>query len=248
MKLHRKFSPVTCHRLLRLFVVLGICASLFPLPVARVPCNVPGKDDSAPFPCQNRPCGCMTAAQCWKKCCCFSNAQKIAWAKANHVQVPDFVIAAAEREEADHTKSETNREICQSPFRERSLQAPVNGSGCSHCRKQGPAVIRHSCCSKIVADSGTSRAKCGTCRKAGEDTPSESPKPVAAKYLLAISAAECQGQSPPVFCFPITIMSDCTELQERCDGLIERVTAESERLPLTSLRPPLPPPKVALVG
>ncbi len=248
MKLYCKLSTVTRHRLLRLFVLLGICASLFPLPVAPVPPNAPGKDDSAPFPCQDRPCGCMTATQCWKKCCCFSNAKKIAWANANHVQVPDFVIAAAEREETDTTKSETKSEICQSPFRAKSQQTVGSRSGCSHCGKQTTAVNRYSCCSKIVADRGTSRAKCGTCEKAGNDKSCESPKPIAAKYLLAICAAECQGQFPPVFCFPITIISDCIELQERCDGLIERVTAESERLPLMSLRPPLPPPKVARVG
>ena len=40
------------------------------------------KDQSVPFPCQNRPCGCRSADSCLKKCCCFTAAQKVAWAKS----------------------------------------------------------------------------------------------------------------------------------------------------------------------
>jgi len=56
------------------------------------------KDLTEPFPCQDRTCGCRTAAQCWKKCCCFSDSQKVAWAKSHGVRVPGFVVAAAKQE------------------------------------------------------------------------------------------------------------------------------------------------------
>ena len=62
--------------------------------------NSLGKDTSTPFPCQTRACGCRSAKQCWKKCCCFTDTQKVAWAKANRVTVPAFVVAAAEQEVA----------------------------------------------------------------------------------------------------------------------------------------------------
>ena len=62
------------------------------------PLNALGKDTSAPFPCQTRACGCQSAKQCWKKCCCFTDTQKVAWAKANRVSLPTFVVAAAKRE------------------------------------------------------------------------------------------------------------------------------------------------------
>ena len=62
------------------------------------PLNSLEKDTSAPFPCQTRACGCRSAKQCWKKCCCFTNTQKVAWAKANRVTLPTFVVAAAKRE------------------------------------------------------------------------------------------------------------------------------------------------------
>ena len=40
----------------------------------------------------------MNAAQCWRECCCYTNRQKLAWANANRVKVPQFVLSAAKRE------------------------------------------------------------------------------------------------------------------------------------------------------
>jgi hypothetical protein len=64
-----------------------------------------GKDLSQPFPCMYRQCGCRNAQQCWRGCCCFSNKQKLAWAKANNVTPPQFVAAAAEREAGQRAKA-----------------------------------------------------------------------------------------------------------------------------------------------
>jgi hypothetical protein len=78
-----------------LALLVSFCAMAVPLPMSVPTKSSSEKDESEPFPCQNRPCGCRTAEQCWKKCCCFTNSQKVAWAKANNVKVPDFVIKAA---------------------------------------------------------------------------------------------------------------------------------------------------------
>ena len=40
------------------------------------------------YPCQHRACGCTSAGQCWRSCCCTTLRQRIAWAKANHVTPP----------------------------------------------------------------------------------------------------------------------------------------------------------------
>lgn len=83
--------------------VLMIFPIAMPVSSREVDVESEGKDLSAPFPCQNRPCGCKSAKQCWKKCCCFTNAQKLAWAKAHRVQPPTFVVEAAKRETPRHT-------------------------------------------------------------------------------------------------------------------------------------------------
>jgi hypothetical protein len=60
--------------------VVAYCASAvgiaIPLPAASP------KVATEPFPCQHHRCGCQTADQCRRQCCCFSAEQKLAWARA----------------------------------------------------------------------------------------------------------------------------------------------------------------------
>ena len=58
-----------------------------PLPISS------SKDRSVAFPCQNSPCGCQNAEQCWKSCCCHSLEERLAWAKRNDVTPPKYVAA-----------------------------------------------------------------------------------------------------------------------------------------------------------
>jgi len=61
--------------------------------VAGVPLPVLSeKSTLSSFPCQNSPCGCNTAAQCWNKCCCLSDPEKLAWAEKNGVVPPAFLV------------------------------------------------------------------------------------------------------------------------------------------------------------
>jgi hypothetical protein len=45
------------------------------------------------FPCENCRCGCLSAEQCWRNCCCHSVAQRLAWAEQEGVTPPDYVLA-----------------------------------------------------------------------------------------------------------------------------------------------------------
>jgi hypothetical protein len=47
----------------------------------------------------------MDAAACWKSCCCFTNREKLAWAKQHGVTPPALVIAAAAQEAPATAKS-----------------------------------------------------------------------------------------------------------------------------------------------
>jgi hypothetical protein len=88
-----KVNRLRARRLVSLLVIGSICASYVPLPAGLPPAS--DKDHSSPFPCQDRPCGCRSADQCWRQCCCFTDVQKLAWAKAHGVTPPDFVVVAA---------------------------------------------------------------------------------------------------------------------------------------------------------
>ncbi|MCE9608298.1 MAG: hypothetical protein K8U03_25715 [Planctomycetia bacterium] len=50
---------------------------------------------AAPFPCQSHRCGCRTAEQCWKSCCCMTDVEKRLWAERNGVVPPSYVAFVA---------------------------------------------------------------------------------------------------------------------------------------------------------
>ncbi len=111
-------------RLISLAAAVAFTLTILPIPL---PVAAPGrsqKDTSQPFPCQNRTCGCCSADQCWKKCCCFTNRQKVSWAKKNKVTLPQFVVDAAKAESTERHSSgdlaslaedELETEICSLP-------------------------------------------------------------------------------------------------------------------------------------
>ena len=69
-----------------------------------LPCPCTAVRSLERFPCEHCGCGCRTAEQCWRHCCCYTNQEKIAWARDHGVAVPEYVLAAAEREQAVASK------------------------------------------------------------------------------------------------------------------------------------------------
>jgi hypothetical protein len=84
-------------------LLAAVCCASSGVPMVRLN----RKDTSRPYPCQDRPCGCASADECWHHCCCMTNKQKLAWAREHDVTPPDYVVAAAAREENDPT------EVCE---------------------------------------------------------------------------------------------------------------------------------------
>jgi hypothetical protein len=40
------------------------------------------------FPCEHHGCGCHSAEQCWKQCCCFTQAERMAWYRRRGLEPP----------------------------------------------------------------------------------------------------------------------------------------------------------------
>jgi len=74
-----------------------------------LPCPAATVKSSERFPCERCGCDCRTAEHCWRHCGCFTNEEKIAWARANGVAVPEYVAAGAERERGVPAKSKCPR-------------------------------------------------------------------------------------------------------------------------------------------
>lgn len=83
---HRRFWMILRYRLGVLSVCLAylLTALEIPLPIFA------HKNSTQPFPCQNHPCGCQTAEQCWSHCCCFTAEERWAWARAHDVEPPAY--------------------------------------------------------------------------------------------------------------------------------------------------------------
>lgn len=65
--------------------------NMWGLPILASPHST--KNSSIPFPCQSRPCGCLTAEQCWQgDCCCYTLQEKIAWAQIHGLALPEHIL------------------------------------------------------------------------------------------------------------------------------------------------------------
>lgn len=115
----------------------ALVASGLPLPLAAV---APGnaspaaekrlavKDRSTPFPCMDKPCGCVTAEQCFANCCCNTPAETLAWARAH--QIDPAVIAALQRRVAAPAKKTAAVSSCCSVKKQTSCCSMASEPAC----------------------------------------------------------------------------------------------------------------------
>ena len=223
MKRIPDISSKAFRRLMSLLALLCLAAILLPLPLSPIAQTNSGKDTSQPFPCQNRPCGCRSAEQCWKKCCCFTNSQKVAWAKANGVDLPDYVLAAAKKETATTKKP------------------------CALCSKDEARHTKPKCETAVTSPTGQRLSSASAVPASDSTAPRSGVNPArfkTSKWVLAVYSAECQGQPSFSLCFPASIIPAHVMPVTISVEMTEFVHSVSERVNLTSLRPPLPPPKL----
>jgi hypothetical protein len=107
----------------------------FPLPATNV------KNHSIPFPCQDHACGCQSAEQCWRHCCCFTVEDRWAWAKARGVEPPAYAEKPpADGVDSDHPSSvrcchaQHSHEAGKSRASDSWLIRWVSGFSADHCR------------------------------------------------------------------------------------------------------------------
>jgi hypothetical protein len=128
------------------------------------------------FPCAKSTCGCRTAEQCWRSCCCHSFAERIAWARTHGVRPPDYAIAQAKAAGLDMSwlGRSTDTIAC-------------NSKACCEVVQIKPA---HSCCEKRLAASSTKPAR-SCCSHQHNSHPSTS----TATRVVAWQSLKCNGQS-----------------------------------------------------
>jgi len=146
-------------------VVLSFSAATFGLPV---PVGS-GKDLSQPFPCQNRPCGCRNAEECWKHCCCFSREEHLTWARTIGIEPPPVI---------DHSK-DGGWHVA----RQRDLPNDESNEDCARCREKRAENLVHpkECCSDSANTSKVTAAA------------TQAPSKTRPAWVIGVSVLRCQG-------------------------------------------------------
>ena len=127
------------------------------------------------YPCSNCACGCASAEQCWRSCCCHTLAERFAWAREHNVRPPEYAIAAAKLARLDLAWLG----IKSSP------QIATSASSC--CRQVANSSAPRPCCQKRA-----SAATCAggqVCHKSGEKKSKNDGQVVMWRALA------CHGQS-----------------------------------------------------
>jgi hypothetical protein len=120
--------------------ILGVCVAYL-LAALEIPLPVfAHKDSSQPFPCQDHPCGCQTAEQCWSHCCCFTVEERWAWARAHHIEPPAYAEKPAERPAVEGWNTPK--------LRDRAKEAAAPAKSCCAAHEDRP-----SCCERSSAPS-----------------------------------------------------------------------------------------------
>ncbi len=283
---HRYFGQLLTRRLISLAVAAAFALTILPIPLPVIPQNRDSKDTSQPFPCQNRTCGCCSADQCWKKCCCFTNQQKVSWAEKNGVQLPRFVVDAAredaqkksDRELATETKVALEAEICsltedlQIETHERACSvhsdqpgAPSNAGqkyARQHLSQEHPLLTWFEELAGVhwhEAKQQWNQFLVAAVQRIGsmsiprqdsirtDESSSKENGLVTSDYqlVLIIKALECRGQgSQWIVCAPIAMPSPIS-VTTPSEGAVTFLFHASERLPVGSLQPPVPPPRIS---
>ena len=150
-----------------------------PLPAA----SRMSKDCSRPYPCQNRPCGCLTADLCWKgDCCCFTLEEKLAWAEDNGIEPPEHVRPLVESRKARPAH-------------------PKKKSCCpEHASTPSPPVsVPPTCCDGKLRCEASPVAECPHC-DAESSKSCQKIKPThdraAVRWVVGIFAQKCRGEGP----------------------------------------------------
>ncbi len=121
-----------------------VTAAGVPLPFGAKP-----QEGGEAFPCANCGCGCASAEQCWRSCCCHSLAERVVSARAHNVRPPEHAIAAAQVAGLDlswlgiksHGKLDAFAPSCCSRIASKDLPTCCQKRAAAACDRQKDAFL-----------------------------------------------------------------------------------------------------------
>ncbi|WP_145253411.1 hypothetical protein [Planctomycetes bacterium Pan216] len=207
--------------------VAGLLASVIGLPLP----DLRGDGEriaSQPYPCEFRPCGCLTAHQCWSgDCCCFSLEQKIRWAHEKQIPLPAVAIEAARR---------MGLPTAPRPNASGSCCSVETASCCSateapRVRESAPCCATNSSDAASCQDSHRQRV---THRRTADDR---------SRMVIGLFANSCRGKSSVMIVTGLLDLPPMTPMVVTLPRAEDRLRAVPSSSSLRRTRPPTPPPR-----
>lgn len=227
-------------------VLIVFCVSALPIPIATL--EIQTKDHSQPFPCQNSPCGCKTAEQCWTNCCCSTPEERLAWAEEHEVTPPSYAVQSVQ-EEAVASSGWTNPPADEEMTR-------VKSKCCEHGEQTHETYV-HGKASDTVAlhptDNDCRPTAMETCGSCCSNSQEDLVEPVVAtrvtkksKLVLSMFALKCQGKISAFSLLPWMIIATAEKwvVLEREPGAAYLFSIEDPSP--VFLKPDIPPPRQML--
>ncbi len=239
-----------------ILLAVGCCAMWLPVPQV----SSPGKDRSEPYPCMDRPCGCASAEQCWKKCCCFTNQEKISWAERTGVKVPEYAVAAAGREKAQKTAATAapKCEHCVAASADSAASATTDAAVTSKKTNLNHNAATPELCG-VASETNVVRVDdepSSACCDAEQTTPvkeatakrRQDADERAPSYFCGIAALECQGLTSLFQILSLTMLPEksCPEIEG--EDMSSNVPAFDVLVCSCEWPPPEPPPRIGVAG
>lgn len=197
-------------------LAVGIASVGVPLP------DTVKKDLREWFPCMNCGCGCVNAETCWRKCCCYSVAEKLAWARENGVTPPQYLVAMADEQAVTSATPDLSR---LKPCCRARVLASLETSG----KKTGRATWDPSAESSAATRHRTEVA-----------SPNRSTDP----GIIALRALQCRGHWMSIGLLPPSIPAQRARFPEFCPAQCGRLVLLDQSYEGMRHAPDPPPPRL----
>lgn len=206
---------------------LLVCTGL-PMPLVVASVEAVGKAGAQPFPCQGHRCGCRTAEQCWKSCCCMSDLEKRMWAERNRVPLPDYLISQSSVVAEVSVPSDRTTAPVRSCCKKSSGRSPAKPSTCGDCPTEA-----------VAKSSG--KAVCSSPATAAAATEED------VQWVSYLASQRCSGGATDVWTGGPTSLpaASCLVAVSRVEVVRPLVRATDDAAEATFSFPPRRPPRIA---
>jgi len=207
---------------LRWSIVVGylLLALGVPLPLAT------GKSNGEPYPCMDHQCGCISAEECWRHCCCMSMVEKLTWAREHKVNPPLYVVLEARQHNIDWIAF----------YAGSTVDRPKQNAGCcAHCGHDSASVASDD----LQSNSTATRTEVTKNHVRTENRPSQG--------IVLSALLKCHGAAQSWLSLGSFLPPPATSSIGSLDPLREMLAIQSDRADSVSFRPALRPPR-SIVG